>query len=292
MREEVSMVSRKIKKNRCNLKKIERALTWTSIIYLIVLVTGVLLKCENLIFLTVMLVLFFIIAVASFIVVFFEFKEIRKKEPYTLISGLLASLFICFPFLFLVLGEQKTSTGLVKLFYTISVGVGINYVIDSVFKYIETEFDGQPKKILIKKSAFTKIIFNVIYISEYLSFIFLENQKSIYNFFKQWQIKELDIVIEFCCNLDDWIKLTIITLTLFVIFICIVFYIMGAIEKEILEESSNDLSEIRKKLSNDIKQVSDMMQSLMQDDILKDLSNLKQKMDDELNRLNKMDLKK
>lgn len=67
---------------------------------------------------------------------------------------------------------------------------------------------------------------------------------------------------------------------------------MGAIEKEIIEESSNDLTEIRKKLSNDIKQVSDLMQSLIQDDILKDLSNLKQKMDDELNRLDKMDLKK
>ena len=165
-------------------------------------------------------------------------------------------------------------------------------MIDSIFKYIEPEFDDQKKRILIKKSAFTKIIFNVIYISEYLSFIFLENQNSIYNFFKQWKINELDNVIRFCCNLDDWIKLTIITLTLFVIFICIVFYIMRAIEKEIIEESSNDLTEIRKKLSNDIKQVSDLMQSLIQDDILKDLSNLKQKMDDELNRLDKMDLKK
>jgi len=286
------MVNSKMKENRWNLKKSERLLTWISIIYLIVLITGVMLKCKNLIFLILILVFFFIIAFASFTVVFFEFKEIRKKEPYTLISGLLASLFMCLPYLFLVFGEQKASTGLVKLFYTISVGVGINYVIDSIFKYIEPKFDDQKKRILIKKSAFTKIIFNVIYISEYLSFIILENQNSIYNFFKQWKIKELDNVIRFCCNLDDWIKLTIITLTLFVIFICIVFYIMGAIEKEIIEESSNDLTEIRKKLSNDIKQVSDLMQSLIQDDILKDLSNLKQKMDDELNRLDKMDLKK
>ena len=286
------MVNSKMKENRWNLKKSERLLTWTSIIYLIVLITGVMLKCKNLIFLILILVFFFIIAIASFTVVFLEFKEIRKKEPYTLISGVLASLFICLPYLFLVFEEQKASTGLVKLFYTISVGVGINYVIDSIFKYIEPEFDDQKKRILIKKSAFTKIIFNVIYISEYLSFILLENQNSIYNFFKQWKINELDIVIRFCCNLDDWIKLTIITLTLFVIFICIVFYIMRAIEKEIIEESSNDLTEIRKKLSNDIKQVSDLMQSLIQDDILKDLSNLKQKMDDELNRLDKMDLKK
>lgn len=286
------MVNSKMKENRWNLKKSERLLTWISIIYLIVLITGVMLKCKNLIFLILILVFFFIIAFASFTVVFLEFKEIRKKEPYTLISGLLASLFMCLPYLFLVFGEQKASTGLVKLFYTISVGVGINYVIDSIFKYIEPKFDDQKKRILIKKSAFTKIIFNVIYISEYLSFIILENQNSIYNFFKQWKIKELDNVITFCCNLDDWIKLTIITLTLFVIFICIVFYIMGAIEKEIIEESSNDLTEIRKKLSNDIKQVSDLMQSLIQDDILKDLSNLKQKMDDELNRLDKMDLKK
>lgn len=286
------MVNSKMKENRWNLKKSERLLTWTSIIYLIVLITGVMLKCKNLIFLILILVFFFIIAIASFTVVFLEFKEIRKKEPYTLISGVLASLFMCLPYLFLVFGEQKASTGLVKLFYTISVGVGINYVIDSIFKYIEPEFDDQKKRILIKKSAFTKIIFNVIYISEYLSFIFLENQNSIFNFFKQWKINELDNVIRFCCNLDDWIKLTIITLTLFVIFICIVFYIMRAIEKEIIEESSNDLTEIRKKLSNDIKQVSDLMQSLIQDDILKDLSNLKQKMDDELNRLDKMDLKK
>lgn len=286
------MVNSKMKENRWNLKKSERLLTWISIIYLIVLITGVMLKCKNLIFLILILVFFFIIAFASFTVVFLEFKEIRKKEPYTLISGLLASLFMCLPYLFLVFGEQKASTGLVKLFYTISVGVGINYVIDSIFKYIEPKFDDQKKRILIKKSAFTKIIFNVIYISEYLSFIILENQNSIYNFFKQWKIKKLDNVIRFCCNLDDWIKLTIITLTLFVIFICIVFYIMGAIEKEIIEESSNDLTEIRKKLSNDIKQVSDLMQSLIQDDILKDLSNLKQKMDDELNRLDKMDLKK
>ena len=286
------MVNSKMKENRWNLKKSERLLTWTSIIYLIVLITGVMLKCKNLIFLILILVFFFIIAIASFTVVFLEFKEIRKKEPYTLISGDIASLTMCYTYLFLVFGEQKGSTGLVKLFYTISVGVGINYVIDSIFKYIEPEFDDQKKRILIKKSAFTKIIFNVIYISEYLSFIFLENQNSIYNFFKQWKINELDNVIRFCCNLDDWIKLTIITLTLFVIFICIVFYIMRAIEKEIIEESSNDLTEIRKKLSNDIKQVSDLMQSLIQDDILKDLSNLKQKMDDELNRLDKMDLKK
>lgn len=151
------MVNSKMKENRWNLKKSERLLTWISIIYLIVLITGVMLKCKNLIFLILILVFFFIIAFASFTVVFLEFKEIRKKEPYTLISGLLASLFMCLPYLFLVFGEQKASTGLVKLFYTISVGVGINYVIDSIFKYIEPKFDDQKKRILIKKVRSQKL---------------------------------------------------------------------------------------------------------------------------------------
>lgn len=170
---------------------------------------------------------FVILLISSLIFVVIEFCAMKKNEPFTLYRGLLACLFIALPLLFFVLANQKQSSKIVDSFYSIVVGIGTNYVIDSVFKYIEPELSDQQKNKLVKEAAYTKILFNIIYISMYLSFIIMENQEQLRRF-------ELpDILITYFFKIPDWIKLFILCLSLFVIIMLAVFVFMRTIKEEI-----------------------------------------------------------
>lgn len=232
------------------------------------------------------LISFVILLISSLIFVVIEFCAMKKNEPFTLYRGLLACLFIALPLLFFVLANQKQSSKIVDSFYSIVVGIGTNYVIDSVFKYIEPELSDQQKNKLVKEAAYTKILFNIIYISMYLSFIIMENQEQLRRF-------ELpDILITYFFKIPDWIKLFILCLSLFVIIMLAVFVFMRTIKEEIDKKIPNKLEEAKTKLSNEIKQVSDLQKSICDDNVVEDLNSLKQKMENQLCSLKKFDIEK
>ena len=238
-------------------------------------------------FIPVLWLIFFVISLLSSLVfVCIEFWSMKKNEPFTLYRGLLACLFIALPLLFFVLVNQKQSSKIVDSFYSIVVGIGTNYVIDSVFKFIEPEFNGQQKNKLVKEAAYTKILFNIIYISMYLSFIIMENQEQLRRF------KLPDKLITCFFGIPDWIKLFILSLSLFGIIMLAVFVFMRTIKEEIDKKIPNKLEEAKIKLSNEIKQVSDLQKSIYDDNVAEDLNSLKQKMENQLRSLKQFDIEK
>ncbi len=269
---------------------------WEIILSIIILVWIILLgilvtKYESLLtdysFIPVIwLFVFAICLFTSLVFVWIEFSSMKKNEPFTLYRGLLACLFIALPLLFFVLVNQKQSSKIVDSFYSIVVGIGTNYVIDSVFKFIEPEFSGQQKNKLVKEAAYTKILFNIIYISMYLSFIIMENQEQLR------RLKLPDKLKTCFFGIPDWIKLIILSLSLFVIIMLAVFVFMGTIKEEIDKKIPNKLEEAKKKLSNEIKQVSDLQKSIYDDNVAEDLNSLKQKMENQLRSLKKFDIEK
>ena len=120
----------------------------------------------------------------------------------------------------------------------------------------------------------------------YLSFIIMENQEQLRRF-------ELpDILITYFFKIPDWIKLFILCLSLFVIIMLAVFVFMRTIKEEIDKKIPNKLEEAKTKLSNEIKQVSDLQKSICDDNVVEDLNSLKQKMENQLCSLKKFDIEK
>ena len=122
-------------------------------------------------------VLFYFLIYLIFCLYIFVIEVIDsfKKEPYNTFIFSWAVIFISVPIVIASFIDSSNLADSIKSFYAVSVGIGINYVIDSTIKYIESEIKNDSEKIsLTKKASFTKILFNVIYISEYITFILLE----------------------------------------------------------------------------------------------------------------------
>jgi hypothetical protein len=82
-------------------------------------------------------------------------RNAYKNEPFGLFIYFLAIFFIIFPTLLISTGSVTNLSDSIKTFYTIGVGVGINYVIDNIFKFIEVETENEKKKELITTSRLT-----------------------------------------------------------------------------------------------------------------------------------------
>lgn len=274
----------------------ERVLAKIFIFYLIVLiVVGLLLsKIPHSLgrdpilstFGVIMLFLFVLIIIMAYMVAIKQIKEMHKKEPLTLFTMLLAVVFVSFPILLNFFGTQNVSSELVKSFYSIAVGIGVNYVIDSVFKFVEPEFTASKKNLLTKKAAFTKILFNVLYISEYLSFIIVEYSKKVC--YRGNDIKILKAMIDFYSEIYDWGKIVIFTVILFVIIMIVSLYSIGIIKREVESETPDDLEIISQKLTNEIEQVDQLLETLRDDDLISNLDIIKSKLNSELEKLNEL----
>lgn len=268
----------------------ERTLAKYFGMYLIgVIVVGILLRKFPILSYSVPLILlgFGIFAFMIFRVILEQMKKMYKKEPLTLFITLLAVIFVSSPIFLNIFDNQNLSSELVNSFYSIAVGIGINYVIDSVFKFVEPEFTASKKKSLTKKAAFTKILFNVLYISEYLSFVIVEYSKKVY--FRGNDNKLLKYMVDFYCKFDDWTKVLIVTVILFVIIMIFSLAPIGIIKREVESETPDDLEIVSQKLTNKIEQVDQLLKTLRNDDLISNLDIIRSKLSSELNQLNELD---
>jgi hypothetical protein len=165
-----------------------------------------------------------------------DVKDMWKNEPFSAFTNLLAVLFLGLPILIISVTNQNILSDSIKLFYTIAIGIGINSVIDGVIKFIEPEFENNSaNKLLTKKAAFMKILFNSIYISEYAAFVFLEQiQLSFFEPLKQndWMYK----IFETLYRWSNWFKIFFLCMVFFLIIMSIATSTMNLIRKEFKNE--------------------------------------------------------
>lgn len=269
----------------------ERELAKFFSFYLIgVIVVGFLLrKFPSLSFLApIMLVIFVLFIFIAFLVILKQIIEMYKKEPLTLFTMLLAIIFVSSPILLNIFGNQNVSSELVKSFYSIAVGIGINYVIDSAFKFVEPEFTASQKNTLTKKAAFTKILFNVLFISEYLSFVIVEYSKKV-SYQGNADNKLLKYMMDFYFSIDERVKLVIFTVILFLIIMIVSLDSIGIIKREVESETPNDLKIVSQKLTNEIEKVDQLLETVRSDDLISNLDIIKSKLNSELKQLNELD---
>ncbi|HEL2575171.1 TPA: hypothetical protein TZ704_000256 [Streptococcus suis] len=93
-----------------------------------------------------------------------KFEEL-KTTPLTFIIGILAALFALFPLVIFIFDTDSPHFEPIRLFYTIAVGTGVNYVIESLFKYAEIDAEKEEKQQYIKYSSIIKFVFNSFYIA-------------------------------------------------------------------------------------------------------------------------------
>lgn len=277
-------------KKKSNIEQTDKKLMYMVGIFFIFLILGIWLS-TYLWYQIIMTVYFLVTFIFTIIIGILNMKKLKYEAPFDFFSNLLAVVFIAFPLALVVFGKNDNLSDSVKSFYAIAVGIGVNYVIDSIFKFVESEVAGDKKKLLTKKAAFNKILFNIIYISEYISFILIEYLPAWFDNVKQHHIGFINTIIESFCQSDYWLKLFIVTIIILLILIAIVIIVMESIRKEVNNEKENDIDTLRKKLSNKLNRVSEIRVLLknINTDIDINLEKMEHKLNVGLNELNKID---
>ena len=271
--------------NKSNIEQTNKHLMYMVGIFFLFLILGIWLS-TCLWYQIIMTVYFLIIFIFIIIIGILNMKKLKDKAPFEFFSNLLAIALTIFPLSLVVFGKNDNLSDSVKTFYAIAVGIGVNYVIDSIFKFVESEVVGDKKKLLTKKAAF-----NIIYISEYISFILIEYLPVWFDNVKQYHIGFINTIIELFCQLDYWLKLLIVTVIILVTLMAIVIIVMESIKKEVNNEMENDMDTLREKLSNELNRVSEIHTLLknMNTDIDVHLEKIEQKLNVGINKLNKID---
>ena len=217
-------------------------------------------------------------------------RNAYKNEPFGLFIYFLAIFFIVFPTMLISTGSVTNLSDSIKTFYTIGVGVGINYVIDNIFKFIEVETENEKKKELTKIGAVTKSLFNIIYISEYTAVIILE--QSNLNFFTPlndyvW----IECIINWVKNWPFWIKLIMLTLICLIILSVFMSISISLIKKELDMKTKNQTKILKRKIEDELYLVSELTSTIKENnsDILKNLENIESKLRIELYNFNNLD---
>jgi hypothetical protein len=277
-------------KKKSNIEQTDKKLMYMVGIFFLFLILGIWLS-TNLWYQIIMIVYSLIIFIFTIITVILNMKKLKDEAPFDFFSNLLAVAFIAFPLSLVVFGKNNNLSDSVKSFYTIAVGIGVNYVIDSVFKFVESEVAGDKKNLLTKKAAFNKILFNIIYISEYISFILIEYLPAWFDNVEQHHIGFINTILELFCQSDYWLKLFIVTVIILLILIAIVIIVMESIRKEVNNEKEDDIDTLRKELSSKLNRVSKIRVLLknMNTDIDINLEKMEHKLNIGLNELNKID---
>lgn len=195
------------------------------------------LNTYELIFLLILLVITFLATSIIGIVLFVNgIRETVKKTPFTLICVLLAMVFILAPIYSTGINDTVTP------FLVVGIGFGINQVLEGVIKYTESDFYGAQKKYLANLAGFTKIFFNCIYISGYVSTVFnqsLEENKS--NYTTNHIINNI--------ILNKGIRFIAIELSIFVLLVLFALFVSSSLRKEINNEPDSDIEDIKRKLN-------------------------------------------
>ena len=217
-------------------------------------------------------------------------RNAYKNEPFGLFIYFLAIFFIVFPTMLISTGSVTNLSDSIKTFYTIGVGGGINYGIDTIFKFIEVETENEKKKELTKIGAVTKSLFNIIYISEYTAVIILE--QSNLNFFTPlndyvW----IECIINWVKNWPFWIKLIMLTLICLIILSVFMSISISLIKKELDMKTKNQTKILKRKIEDELYLVSELTSTIKENnsDILKNLENIESKLRIELDNFNNLD---
>lgn len=225
---------------------------------------------------------------------FKEIKDMWKNEPFGVIAILLAVTFLGIPILFISVTNQNILSDSIRLFYTVAIGIGINYVIDGVFKLIEPEIKNtSAKTLLTKKAAFTKILFNAIYISEYAAFVFLENiQLCFFEPLKRWDL--VYKLFEFLYQFANWFKILFLTIVFFVIIMSIAIRTQNLIKKELENEMDNQTDILIEKVQTKLTLVSELKSTIEEikksnDDVMNELEKIESEFKTELEDLRKLE---
>ena len=216
----------------------------------------------NIILIFFALLLWLVLAAWIIVFIIYSICSLYKKERFVLYLQMLLTFLIVSPLLLIVFLRETPSIDSVKTFYAIGVSIGANYVIDSAFKRAEIGLTSLQKDSLTKKATLTKILFNTVYISEYSSFILV-------NFFedKKNDIKPelLNTILKPFSEWDSWVKVLILTIIIFIILISVTFDIERAVKEEVLQETPNELTKVKQKLSEEIEQINQLQDSLKKD---------------------------
>lgn len=242
---------------------------------------------NNYFFVFTVLFYFLIYLIFCLYIFIIEVIDSFKKEPYNTFIFSWAVIFISVPIVIASFLDSSNLADSIKSFYAVSVGIGINYVIDSTIKYIESEIKNDSEKIsLTKKASFTKILFNVIYISEYITFILLERiQLTDFEFLKN------ESVFYTLYKLPIFLKLVCISMTIFLILMGIVIVCMNLIRSELKKESNNQTVILKNKIRDEIKEelsiISELKNSIKRtnEDIVNDLTQSHNQLKEELQKL-------
>ena len=96
-------------------------------------------------------------------------------------------------------------------------------------------------------------------------------------------------MIDFYSEIYDWGKIVIFTVILFVIIMIVSLYSIGIIKREVESETPDDLEIISQKLTNEIEQVDQLLETLRDDDLISNLDIIKSKLSSELEKLIELD---
>lgn len=242
---------------------------------------------NNYFFVFTVLFYFLIYLIFCLYIFIIEVIDSFKKEPYNTFIVSWAVIFIFVPIVITSFIDSSNLADSIKSFYAVSVGIGINYVIDSTIKYIESEIKNDSEKIsLTKKASFTKILFNVIYISEYITFILLERiQLTDFPFLKNkpefYTLYKIPIFFKLIC----------ISMAIFLILMGIVIVCMNLIRSELKKESNNQTFILKNKIKDEIKEelsiISELKNSIKRtnEDIVNGLTQSHKQLQEELQKL-------
>lgn len=266
-------------------------LLYMTLIFVVDLIIGILITQSStyILFSIIYFLLYFFYSSFIFLK---EVVDMWRNEPFGAFTNLLAVILIGIPILFVSVNDQNILADSIKSFYAIAVGIGINYIIDSVIKFVESEIQNdKEKELLTKKGAFTKIIFNVIYISEYAAFVLLEQINL--NLFKPLQQRWdfLYRIFEWLSKQSNWLKIFSITMVLFIILMGIAIVSMELIRKELKNEMTNQTDILKTKVKTKLNLVSELTKTIKEsnEDIVIELENIESKLNEELENLKKLD---
>ncbi|HFI0830115.1 TPA: hypothetical protein ACGOYL_000294 [Streptococcus suis] len=265
-----------MKKYICNENNITQILFLKAFFFFGIM--GIFLYNSSLYWLVLILFLFFYV-VASLVNFVVYFKELWKTEPFTCVIVILLYSFVLLPMPFISLENVHQFSETVKSFYALAVGIGVNYVIDSVFKLVEADTIDQEQIRVKKKAAITKIFFNSLYISEYVTFLLVEQRQTfLANFNKlrwSWLKDILHNLVEETSS--PW-ALIVLTMGIFVCLIGLTLFVKDTITNEIIKESERDDSARENKMQTveDVSQYHDSNEKIDQE-IQSDLGNMEEK---------------
>ncbi|HFU3804321.1 TPA: hypothetical protein ACGO5D_001202 [Streptococcus suis] len=226
------------------------------------------------------LILFFLIYLVFNLIAFFVyFKELWKTEPFTCVIVILLYSFVLLPMPFISLENVHQFSETVKSFYALAVGIGVNYVIDSVFKLVEADTIDQEQIRVKKKAAITKIFFNSLYISEYVTFLLVEQRQIFLAIFNNLRWSWLNNLLHYLVEetSSPW-ALIVLTMGIFVCLIGLTLFLKDTITNEIIKESERDVSARGNKMLTveDVSQHRDTNEKLDQE-IQSDLGDIAEK---------------